>query len=83
MSNLRTTVCECGEVMDSKAMCGGLERVTQHGFYGNRVTHFAKGICPKCGKAYKLYVKPASGGWDVIDMEEAEMPKKKKKSEEE
>ena len=82
MKNLRTTKCECGEEITSKAMKGGLERVLQHGFYGGRVTHFAKGVCPVCGKEYKLYVKGASGGWDVIDMEEVEVKKPKKAKEE-
>ena len=67
--NLKTTVCDCGEKLSVKNITSPIVKNKVHGFYGGRVTHFAKTTC-QCGKCYKLYLRPFGGSWEVIDMEE-------------
>ena len=68
--NLNTTVCECGYKFERRDIKPPLEGV-EHGFYGGRVKRKCAAVCPKCGKEYKLYLKPEYNSYTIIDMEEA------------
>ena len=77
--NLLTTVCECGHEFGNLDIKPPLKPVLKHGFYGGRVKRLCDAVCPKCKKAYVLYLKQARGGWEVIDMEEGEDKKPKQR----
>ena len=75
MDNLRTKVCECGHCMTSADINQPFERAPI-GFYGGIVKKFSYVTC-KCGKKYKLYLKPIPHSWAVVDMELIENDVKK------
>ena len=61
------TKCDCGYEFTLKDITG-INRINQHGFYGNLVKDYSPTVCPKCKKEYILLLKQKGQTWEIVNI---------------
>ena len=60
-------ICDCGHEFNINDV-NGIQKINEHGYYGNVVKHASITKCPICKKETVLLLKQKGQTWGIIDI---------------